>query len=247
MKRGKCLVRSDLDSPELRVLLEEPEKLFDSADILKDSRTTKAGVAKLAAGSPFGTDEVFVKRFNVKGAWYAFRYLFREPRPFRVWRAAAALETAGIPTPKPIAAIAFKNGLFPGVAYLIRESASDVIPTLELFEKILGDDDARRGYNDAVCALFAKAHDSGVYHGDAKCSNIYAVADSSSTALGCSLGLWDLLSCRIGASPVSERLRMTEIERVSNSFAEIAERLGETMDRKRTFEMFRENYKGRMK
>ncbi|MCK5843091.1 MAG: hypothetical protein KAG97_00200 [Victivallales bacterium] len=245
LKNGCGLVRKDLDSPELRSALETPETLLNSAEILKNSRTTKAGVAKLAPSSPFGAEEVFVKRFNAKGLWYSFRYLFRKPRPFRVWRAAFALDIAGIPTPKPIAALVFKDGVLPAAAYLVRESVGDVVPTLELFERIVNDDDARDEYVDAVCGLFAKTHDSGFFHGDAKCSNIYAVRNLENGALGCSLGLWDLLSCKIGDAPLREEPRRQEMTRVAESFAEIANRLGKAIAPSDSFELFWNNYNER--
>lgn len=235
---GKLLIRSDVDSPALRKLVGDPERILDSAEIMKDSRTTKAGIAKLADDSPLGETEVFVKRFNSKGLWYSFRYLFREPRPFRVWRAAMALRKADVPTPAPIAAVTTKDGIMPGAAYLIRESVPNAVGTLELFERLLSDDSARAEYVDSVCDLFARTHNAGIFHGDAKCSNVYASSDLSRGALECSLGLWDLLSCHVGFEPLPSQLREKEIARLAGSFADIERRLGRDSDPSEAFDIF---------
>ena len=238
LESGKLLIRNDVDSPAVREFFGDPERILDSAEVMKDSRTTKAGVARLAEESPLGETEVFVKRFNSKGAWYSFRYIFREPRPFRVWRAAMALREADVPTPAPIAALTTRRGLMPSAAYLIRESVPNAVGTLELFKRIVSDDSVRNEYVDSACDLFVRAHNAGIFHGDAKCSNVYASPDSSRGALGCTLGLWDLLSCAIAAKPLSERLRLKEISRLAGSYAEIAGRLGRKIDADEAFDIF---------
>jgi hypothetical protein len=242
LKCGKCLVRSDLNSSALRELLEDIDPLFDSAKIFKDSRTTKAGITKIVDIPYLNGAEVFVKRFNNKGHLYTFRYIFREPRPFRVWRSAFALATAGVPTPRPIAAVAVYSGIIPENAFLLRESIPEVIPTLELFTKMLSDERAKTSYIKFACELFVKAHNAGIFHGDAKCSNIYAEPNTDAGPLGCSLGLWDLLSCQVTSAPVSEQMRIKEIRRLSDSFAEIARRLGHTFNSDETFNIFWKQY-----
>jgi len=212
---GKGFLRREYDSSELRKAIENPTSLFENAEIFKDSRTTKAGVAELAG------KEVFVKCFNNKGFGYTLKYIFRSPRPFRVWKAAWALEKAGIPTPKPIAAIAEFSGYIPKNAFLIRESVPEIIPTLDFFRIILEDDSKRKHFIKTACSLYAKMHNSGIYHGDAKCSNIYVSKKDDSF----SYGIWDLLSCRIENKPINEKLRNKEIARFANSFAEITARL----------------------
>lgn len=213
--RGKGFLRKDYDSSELRESLKSLPSLFDKAEIFKDSRTTKAGVTEL------DKKEVFVKCFNNKGFTYTLKYIFREPRPFRVWNAAWALEQAGIPTPKAIAAIAEFSGFIPKNAFLIRESVPNIIPTLDFFKIILEDESKREHFIKTACSLYAKMHNAGIYHGDAKCSNIYMCKKDELFEFG----IWDLLSCQIEDEPINEKLRNKEIARFANSFEEITKRL----------------------
>jgi len=233
---GKGFLRREYDSEELREALDNPDSLFDKARIFKDSGTTKAGMAEFKIP---GAGDIFVKRFNNRGLGYTLKYIFREPRPFRVWRAAYCLEQAGIPTPKPIAALAeFSGRVFPRNAYLIRNAVPGIVPTLEFFRIILKDKDLRREFIESSCGLFAKMHDAGILHGDAKCSNIYVSRKGDSF----SYGIWDLLSCRLETDPINTTLRTKEIARFATSFSEITDRLGEPFpddaEKERFFEIY---------
>jgi tRNA A-37 threonylcarbamoyl transferase component Bud32 len=229
---GNGFLRKEFDSPELRKAIEDPSSLFKNAQIFKDSRTTKAGIIQL------NDQEVFVKCFNNKGFGYTLKYIFRVPRPFRVWKAAWALEEAGIPTPRPIAAIAEFSGFIPKNSFLIRESVPDIIPTLDFFKIILNDNSKREQFLQTVCGLYAKMHNSGIYHGDAKCSNIYVSKKDDSF----DYGIWDLLSCQLEKNAIAVKLRNKEIARFANSFAEITRRLGSSLPEDATLEKIFEIY-----
>ena len=217
--RGRGIIRKKYDSGVLRELLENPGELFNDAEIFKDSRTTKAGIVHLKIPN---AAELFIKSFNNKGFIYTVRYIFREPRPFRVWRAAWRLQQAGIPTPEPIAAIAeFSWGFIPGNAYMIRNVVPNIVSTLEFFKRMLPDDKLRKSFIRSALQLFAGMHNAGIFHGDAKCSNIYICEDGEEF----SYGVWDLLSCQIFSEPLKPALRTKEIARFADSFAEIAGRL----------------------
>jgi len=218
---GMAVIRKKDDSSELRKCLNNTDHWLEDSEIMKDSRTTKAGIVKLTDDK-----EVFIKRFNNKSFAYTLKYIFRKARPFRVWSIAWALEKAGIPTPRPMAALAkYKYGI-PGNSYLIRHVAPQIIPTLEFFDKFRDNPELRESYLEAVAAMFAKMHDAGIYHGDAKCSNIYVENCKNATF---SYGVWDLLSCRIGLNSVSKALREKEISRIAWSFAEISNRNSDTV------------------
>lgn len=222
LPNGMAIVRRKDDCPELQDCLKDPEKWLDKADILKDSRTTTAGVVTLVKGK-----EIFIKRFNNKGLAYTLKYMFREARPFRVWNAAWALEKAGVPTPRPMAALAKYKCGFPGNAYLIRNVVPDIVPTLDFFAKMKEIDDLKASYIKSVAVMFAKMHDAGIYHGDAKCSNIYVEECGKDKY---AYGVWDLLSCKFGPSPVAKAFRDKEISRIAWSFAEIIKRIGADAD-----------------
>lgn len=68
----------------------DPALLLARARIVKDSRSTTAGV----------TGEYFVKRYNRRGFFHGLKRLFLVPRPLRCRRAAAYLEAHGFPTPE---------------------------------------------------------------------------------------------------------------------------------------------------
>ena len=231
---GMAVIRKKDDSPALRDCIKDPNQFLDNAEILKDSRTTKAGIVKISDDK-----EIFIKRFNNKGLAYTLKYMFREARPFRVWFAAWALEKAGIPTPRPMAAVAKYSLGFPRNAYLIRNVALDIVPTLDFFAKLNENSDLRELYLKSIAALFAKMHDAGIYHGDAKCSNIY-VEDCGKDQYA--YGVWDLLSCQIGKQPVPKALREKEISRIAWSFAEITKRTGSDADEAEIKKQLQEKY-----
>ena len=220
-QRGVAFLNSDFDYKEIHDIVNKPELLFENAKIYKDSRTTKAGVAEIKFNGK--SEEVFLKSFNNKGFIYTIRYIFREPRPYRVIRAAEAIKSVGVSTPQPIAGIVDKKfGVIPENAYLLRESVNGIISTLDYFKIMLDNEELVVEYLDSVLAMFAKLHKSGIFHGDSKCSNVYVCKNENGSY---HYGIWDLLSCQIGSTPVSQRLRDQEIARFANSFAEIAKRL----------------------
>ncbi len=212
------MVRRKDDCRELRDFIDAPERWLSRADIVKDSRSTRAGIARFADGK-----QVFIKRFNNRSFTYMLRYMFRQARPFREWKSAWSLEKAGIPTPRPMAAFARYRCGIPGDAYLIRASVPDVVPTVEFFARLRKSPEFAELYLASIAVMFAKMHDAGIVHGDAKCSNIY-VEDCGKGRY--SYGLWDLLSCRAFGRPVPVRLRHKELSHIAWSYAEISNRSG---------------------
>lgn len=220
------VVRRKDDCPDLRDCLDDPERWLSRAEIVKDSRSTKAGIVRFSDGK-----QVFIKRFNNRSFSYTLRYMFRQARPFREWTSAWAMEKAGIPTPRPMAAFARYRCSIPGNAYLIRASVMDVVPTLEFFERLKKSPDLAKSYLDTTAAMFAKMHDAGILHGDAKCSNIY-IEDCGRGRY--SYGVWDLLSCKVYGRPLPARLRHKELSHFAWSYAEISKRSeGEAVEESR--------------
>jgi len=233
-----AVIRKQDDCPELRDCIKNPEEYLNKAEIFKDSRTTKAGIVTLN-----NNKEVFIKRFNRKSFTYTLKYIFREARPFRVWRSAWAFANAGIPTPKPMAALAdYKYGI-PGNAYLIRNVVPEIVSTLDFFAELKNNKKLSNAYLDAIAAMILKMHNSGIYHGDAKCSNIYVESLGKDQY---SYGLWDLLSCRVFQNTVSNTLRQKELSHIAWSFAEISNRDGVTIDENDVKKQLQEKYNGAM-
>ena len=213
--RFSGFLRKQFENDALMECIENIDEFLNKSQIYKDSRTTKAGVTTLGDGK-----EVFIKSFNNKGFSYTLKYVFRKARSFRVWYAAQAMELANTPTPTPMAAIAeYKYGI-PGNSYLIREVVPNIVSTLDFFKLMRTDELLKKSYIKQIALLLKQIHDAGIYHGDAKCSNIYV----SKNPQGYNYGLWDLLSCKIFENSVPIKMRMKEINHTAWSFAEISNR-----------------------
>ena len=236
MARGMnlTLLRRSSDSKEIRDCIGNPEDHLSGSNVLKDSRSTKAGIASLSDGT-----RVFIKRYNNKGLRYTLRYMFRNAKPFRTWQAAWYFEMNNIPTPKPLAASASRAAGILVSAYLVTESIPDLVPTLDFCRTMFANRKMQVVFSDSVCSLLSKMHDAGIYHGDAKLSNIYV---SSRSKGAYSFGLWDLDGVDIRSKPICENLRASEIARTVSSYIEIGNRFGEKADIEKTAQMFMSSY-----
>ncbi len=229
-----ALLRRSADGRWLRDCIGNPEKYLSEAKVLKDSRSTKAGTAEFPDGR-----NVFIKRYNNKGLRYTLRYMFLNAKPFRTWQAAWFFEMNKIPTPRPLAASASRAAGILISAYLVTESVPDVIPTMDFCRTMFAEKKTKEKFSSSVCAMLAKMHDSGIYHGDTKLSNIYV----SSKAEGVySFGMWDLDGVDIRPKPICENLRASELARTASSYIEIGNRLGEKPDLEKTVQMFVNSY-----
>lgn len=210
------LVRREEDSAALRACLADLDAALAKARIHKDSRSTKAGTLHLDDGR-----EVFIKRYNNKGLRYTLRYLFRRSRPFRAWAAAWACERNGIPSPRPLAAVAVRRAGVLREAWLIRLAVSDPVSTLTYAEQVLRKPRLRDDFTGQVCALLAKMHAVGIGHGDPKLSNIYAQNDNGEFRYG----VWDLDGATLAGKPSAAVTRSTDLARVVSSLVDVAARL----------------------
>ena len=226
-------LRREFANEALMDCIENLEEYLNKSQIFKDSRTTRAGIATLQDGK-----SVFIKSFNNKGLIYTAKYIFRKARAFRVWYAARAMELSGAPTPCPIAALAeYKFGI-PGNSYLIREVVPNIIDTLDFFKKMENNKDLQESYINSAALLLKQIHDSGIYHGDAKCSNIYISQNDNKYTYG----LWDLLSCRIFKNSVPRNYRIKELTHTAWSFAEISNREQNRVDENNIRQLFFKAY-----
>lgn len=227
------LIRRSEDSSALRKCVDDCEKYLGMSELLKDSRSTKAGIVKLEDGT-----EVFIKRYNNKGFFHTLKYIFRETRAFHSWHMAWCYELNGIPTPRPLATIAKRKTGILESAYLIVKSVPDLIPALDFCRILLDDVELLRKYSDSVCSMFANMHHAGIRHGDTKFSNIYV----RKTKEGYSFGLWDLDGGEIFNKPLDNDFRAAELARTISSYADIAERLGKAVETADVMEFFINSY-----
>jgi serine/threonine protein kinase len=205
---------------ELTEILRDPERLLDSAEILKNSRSTKAGVAPWPE-NPERRPRLFVKRHNIKGPVHAAKYALRPSRAFREFRAAIRVEALKIPTPRPLAALTTKRLIVPGPSYFLCEAVENVVPTLDFLRSALTDETMMAEYISATTTLLAKLHAAGILHGDTKCSNFFVAENGGER----DFGVWDLLSCRFRGTQPKKEERYAETKRFADSIAKIAARL----------------------
>jgi serine/threonine protein kinase len=228
------IIRRSSDSPAMHDCLEDPGKYLSASDIIKDSRSTKAGITALSDGTA-----VFIKRYNNKGLRYTLKYMFSSAKPFRTWKAAWHLEMNGIPTPRPLAATASRTAGVLTSAYLIAESVPGIISTIDFCKIMYENRKIQKIYADSVAAMMSKMHDAGVYHGDTKLSNIFV---SKNPKGGFSFGFWDLDSVDIRSRPICENLRASELGRTVSSFIELGAKFGKKIRHDEIAGLFLKSY-----
>ena len=110
-----------------------------------------------------------IKRYNTKSLWHAVRRIARRSRAVNSWDMSGQLREASISTPARIAYIENRFGPLRGRSYFINEfiEADDVLTTIEKEER-----SGTRSTELLMVALFEKLHESGIYHGDMKSTNI---------------------------------------------------------------------------
>jgi hypothetical protein len=217
---GKDIViQKEFDSEKIRELIENPDLYIEKAEILKDSRTTKAGISSFSDGQRF-----FIKRYNNKGILYTLRYLARMNHAFRAWQAAWFLQRWSVPTPDNYVVINNKvGGLFLKTAYLVTAAVENVVPTLVFFQLMSRDDDLLQEFINKAMSFLAPLHCWGIRHLDFKLSNIYA---SEGDKEKYHYGLWDLDGVVLTKKPLSIEIRSTDVARLYASFYEVSQQLG---------------------
>lgn len=152
---------------ELAVFLNAPEYLFltQTMRILKEDATTTVGVVQM------GDRCLLVKRYNIKHVIHRLKRLLTKTRAKKSWENAHRLLFRGIQTPKPIAMIEKRRGIFRGVCYFIAEyvpgtTASDYFQPHH-FDVTNGQVVAKE-----ILRVLRTLRDQKIFHGDLKASNI---------------------------------------------------------------------------
>lgn len=222
-EKGHC-------GPELLEFMKEPGRFISLVEpVLKDSRTTFAGLIKLDEQS------FFLKKYNNKGLRHSLRYLFRVPRPLKSFRNSWLFTRCRVPVPETFAAsCSWKNGLL-DCGYIVCEFFTDSIPTLDFHRELHADDDLKKRFAETVMDYLVKLHENGITHGDLKMSNIFVRKKENGDY---NYGFWDLDAARIESKPVNMKKRIMELARVISSFIEIAGRLEIKADMAGSTELF---------
>lgn len=205
-------VNRKLASRELRESLIFLDEMIGEGHVIKDSRTTTAGIMELKNGERY-----FVKRENNKGMVFTLKYLFRHSRVFRAAASARRLEALGIPTPKVIAVGSRRRmGKLIG-GYLITEALDNVLKNEAMCQKLLTDMEFYQEFLTAICKYMGELHNHGLAHGDLKLSNIFC----QETVYGNDFGLWDLDGTR-DMLPVLDGC-CQEVARIISSLIRVAQ------------------------
>lgn len=154
------IYRRDRYSKDLAAVLNDPDAAIAHGELLKDGNS--ATVARVSCGS----DDLIVKRYNLKTRWHAFVRAWRPSRAWASWLSAHRLNKNCIPTPKPIAVIERRWGPFRRQAYLITEyldgySLREVIAKKGLEEDV----------EQQIERIFQGMVKAKLSHGDAKATN----------------------------------------------------------------------------
>lgn len=194
---------------ELMEAFRDAESLVLRADMIKNSRSTTAGIF-VVDGKKY-----FIKRSNVNTVWERIRRIGRLPRSTRNLLAAEKLTTIGIFTPKVYLSLETGSHLLPAASYLITEYYPRPMSAGENLADLLEYFGSAEKFADAVCAMIINMHCNSMTHGDLKMSNIMAVKDSDGKF---KLGLFDLDGVLWHGSSCPEKTVIKELARLASSF-----------------------------
>jgi tRNA A-37 threonylcarbamoyl transferase component Bud32 len=188
-------------------LLHNPDQLFTSATILKDSKTTTAGIVTI------GAKEYFLKRCNNKGFIYSLKYAFRPTRPFKVLDFSTELHALGIKIPAVMGALETRRGLLLDKAWLITEVLTGTIDASGHMAELVKPE-MFSGFVTELSSILKKIHESGIAHGDLKMHNILAIKKNDTFTFG----LMDFDGATQSRYPLPRRKRICELARVISSW-----------------------------
>jgi tRNA A-37 threonylcarbamoyl transferase component Bud32 len=226
------LIRTIGAYPEMKRFLHSPDSFLDKGVILKDSRTTKAGIVEI------DNRKYFLKRYNNKGLIYTLKYLFRKSRPLKVLPATQALRRLGIPCPEVIAALSRRRRGILQASYLLTENLENIISPENYIRESVARPDIYVKFQSHICAYLKKMHDAGIRHGDLKLSNIYCRKDPD----GLEFGLYDFDGTDFLRNPLSQGMRVKEYARIISSWIIISGNINVPVDRERIVRGFNKKY-----
>lgn len=159
--------RSDVPTRWWGAILTSPEvRLADRTFHLKLSRSST--VARIPASAP-GQPALVLRRVNY-GRWrHRLKDLFRTSRAQRAFRAALALEQAGVPVARALAVGEVRRLRWPVRAYLLSLEVGDATT---LGRYVTRPEGVARPVEQALAKLLGRLHGAGFTHGDLKHSNV---------------------------------------------------------------------------
>lgn len=194
---------------ELQELFADGEGLLQKSRIIKNSRSTSAGIFSLN-----GT-EYFVKRSNVNGFFESLRRIGRMSRAARNKLITDQISSLGIRTPAVYAALETMPWGLPGASYLITESFPHPMTVAAVLRDLLLSADFDR--QDLICriaAMAVKLHDNGIEHGDFKLHNVLAYRNNDGVL---EFGLFDFDGSMLHSKACCKSVRIRDLARLASS------------------------------
>lgn len=219
----------------LRNEFRDAEKLIMQSKVIKNSRSTAAGIFRL------NNTDYFIKRSNVSGFSGRLRRIGTLSRAKRNALMAGELKKIGVLTPEVYLALDTNPYGLPGASYLITECFPSPITVAGNMKDLLAFYGSNRAFVDALAGLAAKLHNNGIEHGDLKITNILAVRDGGGSF---KLGVFDLDGCRKHHGKCPEHIRIKELARVASAYFIMSYNLGfyETADEQENRRLFLHSY-----
>lgn len=141
--------------------------LEDTSQRLKTGNTCTVGLADM------GSNQLVIKRYNIKSSLHALSRAFRPSRAAKSWANAHRLNISNISTPKPLALVEERCGLLRRRAYFLAEyiNAPDIAEFFEQTHCL----EVKKNVAFEVARLFHKLYLLKFSHGDCKATNIKIV------------------------------------------------------------------------
>ena len=117
--------------------------------------------------------DLFFKKYNPRGIFYALRHAMMLSRPERVLAASLRLREFEIPTPEVIAILRRFRWGFPRADYLVTRALSPSLHNCNSLAADFSQGDPYRQFLAGTTALLVKMHSAGVEHGDLNLRNLF--------------------------------------------------------------------------
>ena len=209
--RFKRYAFADGISDELKDAFRDAEGLVLRAELIKNSRSTTAGIFNL------NDKKYFIKRSNVNSLSERIRRIGRVPRSTRNLLAAEKLTEIGILTPKVYLSLETGSNFLPAASYLITEAYPSPMTAGACLAELIDFFNGVENLVEAICAMVIKMHCRSLTHGDLKFSNIMAIKDSAGNF---QLGLFDLDGVQWHGSSCPEKAVIKDLARMASSFCQ---------------------------
>jgi tRNA A-37 threonylcarbamoyl transferase component Bud32 len=163
---GFQVVAREFSSQEMTDLLHNPDASFPGAN-----KALKNGNTSTVWAIAVNGHDVVVKRYNVKGFWHGLKLSLFTGRGERSWVNGYRLLFCGIPTPRPVALLKMRAGLFSTTVYLLSELVQ-FVSAKKLFRDPGVSDGEKEAMAEQIAQTLHKLQQQQISHGDLKASNI---------------------------------------------------------------------------